>query len=68
MPAIKHYEVEQTRSVRVAATSPAEAMLIAEREFAKAQPGDEIIPSDELKGHVTSTIETQHLDIRKELY
>jgi hypothetical protein len=68
MPAIRRYEVEQSRSVRVSATSPTEAMLIAEREFAKEQPHDEIVPLNELKGQVTGPIEIQHLEVRKEIF
>lgn len=66
MPAIKRYEVEQTRSVRVSAVSPAEAMLIASMEFAKPQDVEEPIPNNELRGHVIAAIEVTHIDIRKE--
>ena len=67
MPAIKYYEVEQTRTVKVSAVSPAEAMLLANLEFAKAQPVEEPIPNNELRGHVTTAVEVTTLNVRKEL-
>lgn len=66
MPTIKHYEVTQTRSIPVAAVNVTEAMLIANREFAKSSPNEEIIPDTEIQGYPTGPVEVATTDIRKE--
>lgn len=66
MPAVRHYEVEQTRCVSVAASNITEALLIANREFAKASPEEDVIPNEEVQGYVVRHALITHVDIRKE--
>lgn len=65
MPAVKYYEIEQTRTVKVAAANPAEAAYVASAEFAKEQPQDSSLPT-ELQGRVIGNIEVTNLTISKE--
>ncbi len=67
MPAIRYYEVEQTRSVRVEATSISDAMLAANREFAKAAPITEPVPEEDIQARVRTHVEITGTTIRKEL-
>ena len=67
MPAANYYEVEQTRRVKVRASSVSDAMLIANREFAKESKEPEPVPQEELQGAVTSHVEVTRTDISKEL-
>jgi len=62
----KYYEVEQTRTVKVWASTAAEAAYIATSEFAKAQDSETTLPN-ELQGRVIGNIEVTRLDISKEL-
>lgn len=68
MPAMHRYEVEQTRTVRVSASSVSDAMLIAGREFAKAQTMKEPVPEEDLQGHTLDDVEINSVEIRKERY
>lgn len=66
MPAARYYEVTQTRVVRVRASSPTDAILIANREFAKEMKNQDIVPEQELQGATTSEVEITSVDVRKE--
>lgn len=66
MPAAKYYEVTQSRSVRVRASCATDAMLIANREFAKGQQVHEPVPVDELQGNTTTDVEVTSVEVRKE--
>lgn len=68
MPAIKYYEVTQTRKVRVAANDIQGAAIIADREFVKEDKNPPIVPEGEVWGHAAGSIEIINIDIRKELY
>jgi hypothetical protein len=65
MSPVKYYEVEQTRTVKVWANSPEEAIYIASAEFAKEQPQDGVLPSD-LQGRVVGNIEITNINATKE--
>lgn len=66
MPAVKYYEVEQTRTVKVWANSATEAALVADDAFAKARSEDVSPLPEELQGRVIGLIEVTRLDITKE--
>lgn len=68
MPAIRYWEVTQSRSVRVESPTAGEAMVIAGREFAKAQPEEDLVPEGELRGRAISSVQVDDLEVRKERY
>lgn len=59
MPVMKYYEIDEERRVRVRATSPADAIQVADAAF----KGNEI---PEEKGSLVSEIETMGLNLRKD--
>lgn len=69
MPAIKYYEVEQTRTVKVAANSIVDATRVAAEAFDAADNNKDKLATapDGIFGEVLGTVEVTRLDVSKEL-
>lgn len=69
MPAIKYYEVEQTRTVKVAANSIVDATRVATEAFDAPKNNEDRLATapDGIFGTVHGYVEVTRLDVTKEL-
>jgi hypothetical protein len=69
MPAIKYYEVEQTRTIKVSANSIVDAIRVAAEAFDAPKNNEDRLATapDGIFGNVHGYVEVTRLDVTKEL-
>lgn len=66
MPKIQYYEVEQTRSVRVAASNEIDALAVASHAFATNSQTDLVRFPGDRQGATVGDIEVTNINISRE--
>lgn len=69
MPAVRYYTVRQSRTVRVMADNPTEAVQIADAAFTNGQNANNTVVGKpmQLRGNTTNKIRVTELSVTEEL-